>query len=270
MQESEQLTETEKEEVIEVTEDREEITTENTQQDAQKKTVKRSLAEYIKRYIVLIVGLVIMSFGVALSINAKLGTSPVSSIPQVTSVMSGGTLSVGVTTIIVNTIIVLLQWAILRRRFKLIRLIQIPVCTVFGLLIDLAAACVSGVMPTTYWGQWIACIAGIVLVGVGVAFEMAADVITLAGEGLAQALCMVTPVKFGYMKVMVDLSFVIIATALSFIFLQKLEGVREGTLAAAIFVGLIAKALNKYLTPFVGWLCADRTHKAEGNAEHNA
>lgn len=70
-----------------------------------------------------------MSFGVAFSINAELGTSPVSSIPYVTSEISG--LSVGTTTIIVNTIIVLLQIVVLRRRFKLIRLLLIPVCVVF-------------------------------------------------------------------------------------------------------------------------------------------
>ena len=87
---------------------------------------KRSVAEYIKRYIFLVVGLAIMSFGVAFSINAELGTLPVSSIPYVTSEISG--LSVGTTTIIVNTIIVLLQIVVLRRQFKLIRLLQIPVC----------------------------------------------------------------------------------------------------------------------------------------------
>ena len=99
-------------------------------------------------------------------------------------------------------------------------------------------------------------IAGIVLVGIGVGFEMAADVITLAGEGLAQSLCMVTHIKFGYMKVIVDVSFVVIAVVLSFIFLKRLEGVREGTIAAALFVGLIAKFLNRFLSPLAQKLCA--------------
>ncbi len=66
-----------------------------------------------------------MAFGVAFSINAELGTSPVSSIPYVTSLISG--LTVGTTTIIVNTVIVLLQIVVLRRHFRLIRLLQIPV-----------------------------------------------------------------------------------------------------------------------------------------------
>ena len=236
------------------------------EKEEQRETPSRSVAEYIKRYIVLVVGLAIMSFGVAFSINAELGTSPVSSIPYVTSEISG--LSVGTTTIIVNAIIVLLQIAVLRRRFKLIRLLQIPVCVVFGLLIDVAGLCIEAVVPDNYFMQWLLCVCGIVLVAVGVAFEMSAGVLTLAGEGLVQALCTVLPkVKFGYMKVMVDVSFVVIAVALSFIFLHELQGVREGTVAAAIFVGLIAKFLNRFISPVANKLFADgkRLKVSHGN-----
>lgn len=236
------------------------------EKEEQRETPSRSVAEYIKRYIFLVVGLAIMSFGVAFSINAELGTSPVSSIPYVTSEISG--LSVGTTTIIVNTIIVLLQIVVLRRRFKLIRLLQIPVCVVFGLLIDVAGMCIEAVVPDNYFMQWLLCVCGIVLVAVGVAFEMSADVLTLAGEGLVQSLCTVLPkVKFGYMKVMVDVSFVIIAVALSFIFLHELQGVREGTVAAAIFVGLIAKFLNRFISPVANKLFADgkRLKVSHGN-----
>lgn len=204
---------------------------------------RQKAIEYTKRVVFLLVGLIIMAFGVAFSINAQLGTSPVSSIPYVTSITSG--LSVGATTIIVNTIIVLLQIPIMRKKFKLIRLLQIPVCTVFGLMIDLASLCIADIMPQQYYAKWILCIVGIVLVAVGVSFEMTANVITLAGEGLVQAVCS----KFGYMKVICDVSFVVIAVAISFIFLHNLQDVREGTLAAVIFVGLLAKQLNKIIQP---------------------
>lgn len=229
---------------------------------AQKHVVnKQKVVEYVKRYIVLIVGLVIMSFGVAFSINASLGTSPVSSIPYVTSIISG--LSVGVTTMIVNTVIVLLQIPVMRKKFRLTRLLQIPVCIVFGLLIDLASMCIQSVMPSEYWAQWLLCVLGIVLVAVGVSFEMAAGVITLAGEGLVSAVCSVLPIKFGYMKVACDVAFVVIAVALSFIFTHKLQGVREGTLAAAVFVGLVSKFLNKGIVPAVNKFLGIKNKKAD-------
>lgn len=210
--------------------------------------LKCRVVEYIVRCLVLCVGLFIMSIGVGLSIQADLGTSPISSVPTVLWHITE--LSVGTTTIIVNTAIVLIQIIILRKKFKPIQLLQIPVCVVFGLLCDLSLSFLGGVAPTEYWQQWLICIAGIALVAVGVSIEVAANVITLAGEGLALAMCRVLPkIKFGYMKVICDSSLVVIAVILSLVFLHGLEGVREGTVAAAIFVGLIAKQLNKFAVP---------------------
>lgn len=228
---------------------------------------KEIVAEYALRVLVLCVGLFIMSIGVGLSIKASLGTSPISSIPTVTHYISG--LSVGTTTIIVNAIIVLVQILILRRRFQIFQLLQVAVATVFGLLCDASLAFLESVEPVQYWAQWLICIAGIVLVAIGVSCEVAANVITLPGEGLSLSMCKVFPkVKFGYMKVICDSSLVIIAVALSLIFLKGLQGVREGTVAAAIFVGLIAKQLNKLTVPAANKLYSlvhrrEKTEKAD-------
>lgn len=127
---------------------------------------KHKASEYIKRTAMLLIGLAIMSFGVALSIQASLGTSPISGIPYVLNLISG--LSVGTTTIIVNVAIVLLQIILLRRRFKSLRLLQIPVCIAFGLLTDLALLCIQAVVPADYPMQWLVCLGGIILVAVGV------------------------------------------------------------------------------------------------------
>ena len=80
--------------------------------------IKQKVSEYIKRCIFLAVGLVIMSFGVGLSIQASLGTSPISSVPTVLYYITN--LSVGTTTIIFNTLIVILQIILLRRKFRLL------------------------------------------------------------------------------------------------------------------------------------------------------
>ena len=70
----------------------------------------------------------------------------------------------------------------------------------------------------------------------------------LAGEGVVLAICKVLPIKFGYMKVLFDVTLVVIACILSLVFTGHLQGVREGTVAAAIMVGLIAKQLGKILS----------------------
>ena len=199
----------------------------------------------VRRWLFLAVGLAIMSLGVALSIRADLGTSPISSVPYVSSLFSP--LSVGTATSVMHCVLILLQILILRRRYELIQLLQLPVAVAFGWLTDAALWATGAVTCGAYWQQWLVCILGILLVGIGVSFEVTAGVVTLAGEGMVLALCRVLPVKFGTMKVAFDVCLVLTACVLSLVFLGQLQGIREGTVAAALCVGQVARQLNKPL-----------------------
>ena len=200
----------------------------------------------LKRYLLLLVGLSIMAFGVAFSIKASLGTSPISSVPYVVSLFTP--LTVGTATITMHCVFILLQILILRKNYHPIQLMQLPVAFFFGYLTDFGVWAVQGITCNTYWQQWIVCIIGILLVGLGVSLEVKAGVVVLAGEGVVLAICKVLPkVKFGYMKVGFDVTLVAIACILSIVFTGRLQGVREGTVAAALLVGLIAKQLGKLL-----------------------
>lgn len=194
----------------------------------------------LKRYLLLLAGLSIMAFGVAFSIKASLGTSPISSVPFVVSLFTP--LTVGTATITMHCVFILMQILILRKDYHLIQLMQLPVAFFFGYLTDFGVWAVQGISCNTYWQQWIVCLIGILLVAVGVSFEVKAGVVVLAGEGVVLAVCKVLPkIKFGYMKVGFDVTLVVIACILSFVFTGHLQGVREGTVAAALLVGLIAK-----------------------------
>lgn len=81
-----------------------------------------------------------------------------------------------------------------------------------------------------------------------------AHLVTTAGEGIVLAICQKVPIRFGNMKVIFDATLVCIAVILSFLFLGHLDGVREGTIAAALFVGLITKQTNK-LTNLIERTC---------------
>ena len=48
-------------------------------------------------------------------------------------------------------------------------------------------------------------------------------------------------------KICFDVSMAVIAAVLSFVFTRRLNGVREGTVIAALLVGYIARALGKKL-----------------------
>lgn len=200
-----------------------------------------------------------MAFGVAFSIKASLGTSPISSVPYVVSLFAP--LTVGTATIVMHCVFILLQILILRRNYHPIQLMQLPVAVFFGYLTDFGVWAVRGIHCSTYWQQWIVCLIGILLVAAGVSLEVKAGVVVLAGEGVVLAICKVLPkIKFGYMKVGFDVTLVVIACILSFTFTGHLQGVREGTVAAALLVGLIAKQIGKLL---MGWKLEGEPEKEE-------
>lgn len=209
------------------------------------KPKQHSFDHLAKRIIFLCLGLTIMAFGVAFSIKAALGTSPISSVPYVTSTISG--LSVGTTTIIMNFMFVLIQIAILRKKYDWFQLLQFPAAIVFGTMIDVAEYLLKPVEFSNYLEQWLLCVVGVFLVALGVSVEVMANLVTTEGKGIVLAICQVAPVKFSNMKVAFDVTLVCISIALSFIFLGHLDGVREGTIAAAVFVGLITKQTNKLM-----------------------
>ena len=212
-----------------------------------------------KRYLLLLAGLSIMAFGVAFSIKASLGTSPISSVPYVVSLFAP--LTVGTATIVMHCVFILLQILILRRNYHPIQLMQLPVAVFFGYLTDFGVWAVRGIHCSTYWQQWIVCLIGILLVAAGVSLEVKAGVVVLAGEGVVLAICKVLPkIKFGYMKVGFDVTLVVIACILSFTFTGHLQGVMEGTVAAALLVGLIAKQIGKLL---MGWKLEGEPEKEE-------
>lgn len=195
------------------------------------------------RLILLCAGLCIMALGVAFSIKAALGTSPISSFPYVTSYISG--LSVGTTTIIINTFLVLIQIPILRSRYQWFQLLQLPAVILFGLMIDVCGVLIQEITYANYLQQWILCITGILLVGLGVSIEVTAGLVTTAGEGVVLAVCQVLPVRFSTMKIIFDVTLVCISIVVSLVFVGRLEGVREGTIAAAVCVGLVTRQCQK-------------------------
>lgn len=210
--------------------------------------MKKQQPHLIKRYFLLALGLAVMAFGVAFSIKGELGTSPISSVPYVVSLFTP--LTVGTATICMHCLFILLQILLLRRDYDPVQLMQLPVALFFGYLTDFGTWAIQGLECPLYWQKWLCCILGIVLVAFGVSCEVVAGVVTLAGEGLILAISRVAHTKFPPTKVAFDVTLVVIACVLSFLFLGRLEGVREGTVAAAICVGLVSRQINKPLRRF--------------------
>ncbi len=199
----------------------------------------------LKRYLLFLVGLFINALGVSLVTKACLGTSPISSIPYVLSLNFPFTL--GNFTIIFSIFLILLQILILRKNFKIENVLQIPVSVAFGYFIDLTMYLFFWVNPVNYAVKLIALLAGCIVLGFGVYLEVLADVVMLPGESFVRAIVQTWNTNFGTTKIIFDSSMTVIAGVLSFIFSGRLNGVREGTIIAALLVGFIARLFGKYL-----------------------
>lgn len=103
------------------------------------------------------------------------------------------------------------------------------------------------VNPQNYVIKLIALLAGCIVLGFGVYMEVLADVVMLPGESFVRAIVQTWNTNFGTTKIVFDSSMTVIAGVLSFIFFGKLNGIREGTIIAALLVGFIARLFGKYL-----------------------
>lgn len=179
--------------------------------------------------------------GIALTKHGELGVSPISSVANVVSIKFTF-FSFGTWLTISNCVLLLGQIILLRRKFKLIQLLQIPLSFLFGYFTDFGLWLVSGIPNDKYFVQLLLVIGGIVILGFGISLGVIADVILNSGEAFVKAIADVTNKDFGNMKIVFDVSWVLLSIVFSFIFFDgKLLGTREGTIISALLVGVTVK-----------------------------
>ncbi|WP_319591991.1 cytidylate kinase family protein [uncultured Draconibacterium sp.] len=214
------------------------------------------------------IGLFVMAFGVALSVKADLGVSPISCIPYVYSLKIPFTL--GQLTIVFNLFLMVLQMAVLRKNYRVLQLIQLPVVFAFGMFIDLAMNMVTFISVSNYAWKVFWCLLSCVILAFGVFLEVKAKITYLPGEGLAMAIAETFKKEFGKAKIGVDSAMVVVGIVSSFLFLNQLLGIREGTVVAAILVGFIAKFYGRKLQFVDAWLSVNEPkEEVEELSKHN-
>ena len=202
-------------------------------------------AELVRRYLFFLVGLFINSFGVCFVVKASLGSSPISSIPYTLSLGFAPTL--GAFTMLFSVLLVALQLLIMRRRFPRQYWLQIPVSLLFSWFIDLSMVLLTPLNPQTYPVKILFLLIGCAILGAGVFMEMVANVVMLPGESFVNAVSLTFHTDFGKTKVAFDCSMTAFAALLGLLLYHSLAGVREGTVIAAVLVGVIARLLKRRL-----------------------
>ena len=216
-----------------------------------------SKAELIRRYVFFIVGLFLNSLGIALITKGDLGTSPISSIPYVLNLWHPA-MSLGMYSFFFSLLLIVLQLAILGRRFPKQYWLQIPVSFLLSVFIDLSMEIVSFVDPHFYPLQIVSLLIGCLVLGFGVFMEVAANVVMLPGECTVKAITMRWHTDFGKTKICVDVTMVVVAAVLGFVLCGTLTGIREGSVISALLVGLIARTVGKLIGEPIQRLLSDK------------
>lgn len=214
--------------------------------------------EIVKRYALFIISLFFSALGVAFTKHAELGVSPISSVANVMS-CKFESLSLGNWLIIWNCMLIFGQIIILRKCFKPIQLLQIPLSFLFGWFTDLGMLIVSPIPINSYFVRLAMVIAGIVILSFGISLSVIANVIMNSGEAFVKALSDKIHKNFGNVKIAFDVACVLIALVLSLIFFDfSIVGTREGTVISALLTGAVVKFFNSKLTVPVNKLLTDK------------
>lgn len=194
--------------------------------------------EALRRFAVFTAGVLVCAVGIALITRAGLGTSPISSLPFVLSLVTP--VSMGVCTLAFN-LLFLLGEGLLLGKFTAAQALQAPVTVLFSLCVDGALA----LIPSQYGGPWgpsAVCLAiGCTVMSFGIYLEVLADIIMLPGEAFVRALAQRLGRNFGTVKVCFDSCLTLIAAAAALGAFGRLNGVGIGTVCSALAVGQLVK-----------------------------
>ena len=206
----------------------------------------------IKRICSFVMGLFIMSLGVAFSIVSMLGTTPISSISYSLALITN--INIGITTFIFNAALILVQFLILRSKFHKKRLLQLINCVLFGYFTDLALYLVSFVPFDGSVLMMIVFLAvSIVLTAFGIFVYMPANIAPLPGEGCVESIAIVTDWRFSTIKIGFDATMVSISLVMCGLWYTNILGaVNIGTILSAFMVGFTLRQINNLYARITG------------------
>lgn len=209
-------------------------------------TIRRQRFKHIiGRTVLLIFGMFLAAFSIACTTTAGLGTTPISTVPYTASAITG--LSFGTCTVILNFFFVAGQIVVLRSRYSPFNLLQIPIGFIFGAFIDLSMHLVGNVQMPNWFLAAVLSLFGNLILALGTVIQIRSKTIVQPGEGFVIAIAALVKSSFGSMKIANDISLTAVAALMALLEMGHLIGIREGTLASALMIGLFAKWIDQLI-----------------------
>ena len=201
---------------------------------------------YPKRLLIYFSGIILVSAGIVLCKKCNLGLSPVSSIPFVAEDIIP--LSFGTLTMLFHLINITLQ-SILGRTVNLKILLQVPIAIIFGQVINLFQLLFNFTADTWYI-QLLTLILSVVFTALGMICMIHMQLVQNPPDGLVHLISQKTQLDLGKVKIIYDISCVLISLIISFLCFHEFRGFGIATIVSALAVGKLVSFFTPYFFRF--------------------
>jgi len=206
----------------------------------------------LRRIALLLVLMTFVGIGASITLKIAIGVAAWDAMAQSVAFMTG--IKVGTIGMLFNSSCVLGQILLLKKNFKWIQLLQIPVNIVLGAIINFFLYDVLGPLTIdSYIVKLLLLLAAQVLIALAVSAVMVLDMVTFALEGFCMAISKVTNRDFSKIRQGADVLSILVALILTFGFSLPLT-LREGAIIGMlIFAPLMGFFMKKLRPLFKKW-----------------
>lgn len=200
----------------------------------------------LNRFIIYIIGMIILALGLSLSTKTKLGVSALTSFPYMLSEIYN--LKFGDITLIYYIFLILIEIIlhIIMKQKKIIinDILSIFLSIIFTRGMNIFISFVPDI-PNNYIYKILLMLLAIIFIGVGISLTVVSKLVPNPADGLVSTISEFTKKNMGLIKNICDITCVTITVILSLILKNKIIGIGIGTLMAMLLVGRVVYIFNK-------------------------
>lgn len=222
---------------------------------------KKTTSEILRRYLTLLLGILFCSLGTTITIKSGIGAVPVITVPATLSLIFTN-LSIGTWVIICNLILILVHFAVRKRRLKKrILLLQFFTAVALGIFTDLSMDSLEGFAPKSYRGELFACMSGGFVLAGGLYLARIANVGRMPLESFLKFIAKLWGKKYFLVRLLSDVIFATVAGGLGALLLESHDLLREGTVLTVFFTIVFMKLFSKSLREFSYFILPENKEK---------
>lgn len=209
------------------------------------RTETRTKKQTLSRWVIYVIGMLVLAMGLTLNTKTGLGVSPILSLAYCSTQIWG--VNLGDATFVLYTIFVIAQLIIRGKHRQWYDLLQLPLSLVFSRVLNLYDRFITYDPAKHGLPSNLVCLALAILVtGVGVSMTVNMRLVPNPGDGIVQAIADLIGRDQGFAKNCFDLVCVVLTVILSLATLGKITAVGLGTVLAMLFVGRAISLVNHF------------------------